>query len=154
MAPGPLVCEVIELKFWIQKVQPIRKALKTLEFVLSEAILVDEKSSEAPDRFTRRSAHLCQKRFVLDNTCFVDANLLHNCSLGMQKQDGYEQVKGKVKRYLQETIISDETVQDEEALWKKLLPNLMLTFYIYRDETGWQSTGGKLDTYFTSDRKS
>ena len=34
----------------------------------------------------------------------------------MQKQDGYEQAKRKVKRYLQETIISDETAQDEEAL--------------------------------------
>ena len=54
----------------------------------------------------------------------------------MQKQDGYEQVKGKVERYLQETIISDETAQDEEALWKKLLPNLLVTFYIYTDEFG------------------
>ena len=117
--------------------QPIRKALKTPEFVLSEAIYCrTKKSSEAPDRFTRRSAHLCQKRFVPDNTCFVDVNFLQNCSLGMQKQDSYEQVKGKVKRYLQETIISDETAQDEEALWKKLLPNLLVTFYIYTDEFG------------------
>ena len=54
----------------------------------------------------------------------------------MQKQDGYGQVKGKVKRYLQETTISDKTVQDEEALWKKLLPNLLVTFYIYMDEIG------------------
>ena len=61
---------------------------------------------------------------------------LQNCSLGMQKQDGYEQVKGLVKRYLQETIISDEAAQDEEALWKKLLPNLLVTFYIYTDEFG------------------
>ena len=37
-------------------------------------LLPDEKSSEAPDRFTRRSAHLWQKRFVPDNTCFVDAH--------------------------------------------------------------------------------
>ena len=104
---------------------------------LSEAIYCrTKKSSEAPDRFTRRSAHLFQKRFVPDNTCFVDANFLHNCSLGMQKQDGYEQVKGKVERYLQETIISDKTAQDEEALWKKLLPNLLVTFYIYTDEFG------------------
>ena len=54
----------------------------------------------------------------------------------MQKQDGHEQVKGKVKSYLQETIILDETVQDEEALWRKLLPNLLVTFYIYTDEIG------------------
>ena len=54
----------------------------------------------------------------------------------MQKQDGYEQVKGKVKHYLQETIISDETVQDEEALWNKLLSNMLVTVYIYTDETG------------------
>ena len=101
-----------------------------------------------------RSAHLCQKRFVPDNTFFVDANFLQNCSLGMQKQDGYEQVKWKVKRYLQETIISDETAQNEEALWKKLLPNLMVAFYVYTDEFGWKSAGGKLDTYSTSYRKS
>ena len=117
--------------------QPIRKALKTPEFVLSEAIYCrTKKSFEAPDRFTRRSAHLRQKRFVPDNTCFVDANFLQNCSLGMQKQDGSEQVKGKVKCHLQETIISDETAQDEEALWKKLLPHLLVTFYIYTDEFG------------------
>ena len=54
----------------------------------------------------------------------------------MQKQDGYEQVEGKVKSYLQETIISDEIMQDEEALWKKLLLNLLVTFYIYTDESG------------------
>ena len=72
----------------------------------------------------------------------------------MQKQDGYEWVKEKVKRYLQETIISDETVQDEKTLWKKLLPNLLVTFYIYTDEFGWKSTGGKLDNNFTSYRKS
>ena len=117
--------------------QPIRKAPKMPVFVLSEAIYCrTKKSSEAPDRFTRRSAHLCQKRFVHDNTCFVDANFLQNCSLGMQKRDGHKQVKGKVKHYLQDTIISDETAQDEEALWKKLLPNLLVTFYIYTDEFG------------------
>ena len=54
----------------------------------------------------------------------------------MQKQDGHEQVKGKVKSYLQETVISDETAQDEEALWKKLLPNMLVTFYCYTDEFG------------------
>ena len=54
----------------------------------------------------------------------------------MQQQDGYEHVKGKVEGYLQENIISNETVQDEEALWKKLLPNLLVTFHIYTDEFG------------------
>ena len=55
---------------------------------------------------------------------------------------------------MQETIISDETVQDEEALLKKLLLNLLVTFYIYTDEIGLKSTEEKLDTYFTSYRKS
>ena len=61
---------------------------------------------------------------------------MQNRSLWMQKQDGHEQVKGKVKSYLQETVISDETAQDEEALWKKLLPNMLVTFYCYTDEFG------------------
>ena len=50
-------------------------ALKTPEFVLSEATCCrTKKGSDAPDRFTRRSAQLCQKRFVPDNTCFVGAH--------------------------------------------------------------------------------
>ena len=63
----------------------------------------------------------------------------------MQKQDGCEQVKGKVKSCLQETIILDKTVKDEETLWKKLLPNLLVTFYIYSDKIGkkinWRKAG-------------
>ena len=38
---------------------------------------------------------------------------------------GYEQVKGKVKSYLQETIISDGTVQDERGTMEKAAPKLV-----------------------------
>ena len=60
-----------------------------------------QKILEAPDKFKRRCAHLLQKRFLPDNTCFVDADLFQNCSLNMQKKDGHDQVKRNVRSYLQ-----------------------------------------------------
>ena len=69
--------------------QPIRKALKTPEFVLSKAIYFRTKKS------------------------FVDAHFLQDCSLRVQKQDGHDQLNGKVESSSQETIVSDEAALDQ-----------------------------------------
>ena len=41
---------------------------------------------------------------------------LQDCSLRMQKQDGHDQLKAKVKSFPQEIIVADEVASDEEAL--------------------------------------
>ena len=61
----------------VSKDQPIRKALKTPKFILSEAIYCrTEKKLRGAGQVQMRGAHLWQKRFVPDNTCFVDVEIL------------------------------------------------------------------------------
>ena len=54
----------------------------------------------------------------------------------MQKQDGHDQLNGKGKSASQETIVSDEAALGQRHYKKKLLPNLLVTFYIYKDGFG------------------
>ena len=62
-----------------EKTQPIRKALRTPKFVLSEAIYLRTKK-----KLLRR------KRFLPENTCFVDPKILWSYSALMWKQTGHK----------------------------------------------------------------
>ena len=76
---------------WLKLKQPIRKALRTPKFVLSEAIyLRTEKKLRGAGQVQVRGAHLRPKRFLPENTCFVDPEILWSYSALMWKQTGYK----------------------------------------------------------------
>ena len=75
----------------IKLYQPIRKALRTPKFVLSEAIyLRTKKKLRGAGQVQVRGAQLRRKRFLPENTCFVDPEILWSYSALMWKQTGHK----------------------------------------------------------------
>ena len=71
--------------------QPIRKALRTPKFVSSEVIyLRTKKKLRGAGQVQVRGEHLRQKRFLPENTCFVDPEILWSYSALMWKQTGHK----------------------------------------------------------------
>ena len=99
--------------------QPIRKALRMPKFVLSEAIyLRTKKKLRGAGQVQVRGAHLRRKRFLPENTCFVDPEILWSYSALMWKQTGHKHGRGEDKSFLHKGVLSEEASRDEGALWK------------------------------------
>ena len=78
----------------------------------------DEKKLRGAGQVQVRGAHLRQKRFLLENTCFVDPEILWSYSALMWKQTGHKHWRGEDESFLHKGVLSEEASWDEGALWK------------------------------------
>ena len=128
-----------QMKNWVS--QPIRKALKTPEFVLSEAIYFRTKKASRRRTSWRGCAHLWQKPSVPDNTYFVDVGFLqtffYECSNKMAMI---------IYRRRRKTSVRSQSFRWSCVTWRgtmeKLPPDSWVTFDGYTNQSAWKSSWG------------